>query len=316
MPPMAPLVAPRTAAPPRTPAAAQGPSEKFAGEWLGRSIRARRAIFIFSFGAFVVLLLLGIGLAIWSSANSQAERAEQERQVAAGNAERQKVVDKIRADQAKEEADNAHMREADISRIKSQSLNMGRPQRDEWIRSCVAKGTAGGCGQWQVDAMIAGAPEKERLRAERVSFAESVERAAREHGEDGTKVSGVPVGIISALVERDNLGLPMLELVPSTSLAEAKKDPDAARGKRVRVAGSIIEIRVSGGSAEGALMTDGMTVVRLYSTMSTSGVFDGGWASFVGVFVQEYDYPNVSGGVTRSYLLVGAFDIPENRQTR
>lgn len=122
--------------------------------------------------------------------------------------------------------------------------------------------------------------------------------------------------LLSNLVGDEEGGLPMLDLMPSTSLAEAKKDPHGSRGKVLKVSGNVIEIHraKNGDIFEGAIMTSGMSVVRFVTSLSTEGVFDGTWASFRGVFVQEYAYPNVSGGQTRSLLVVGAFDIPQNRR--
>lgn len=261
----------------------------------------------------VTLAILYVALRVRADNAAKAEQAQRDRELAAENAETDRRNEKIRADKAKEDAEKVRLRDSTTAQIKSDSSKMARPQRDEWIRACVEKGSEGGCHQWQVDAMIAGViDEKERLRAERVSFAEAAERTARTNGEDGSTKSVVPLGMIAGLVARPNLGLPMLDLVHGTTLADAKKDPDEARGKRIRVGGNIIEIHASGGGAEGALMTDGLTVVRFYTGMSTDGIYDGGWATFVGVFIQEYDYANVSGGETRSYLLAGAFDIAAN----
>jgi hypothetical protein len=55
-------------------------------------------------------------------------------------------------------------------------------------------------------------------------------------------------------------------------------------------------------------------IVRFVTSMSTNGLFDGSWARFVGMFVQIYAYPNVSGGETQALLSVGAFDLAENRR--
>jgi hypothetical protein len=104
----------------------------------------------------------------------------------------------------------------------------------------------------------------------------------------------------------------MLELLPATSIAAAMKDPDAARGSVLKASGTIVEIRTEAGVTSGSLATGGMTMIWFVTGMSTKDVYAQSWASFIGVFVPEYDYENVSGGQTKSLLLAGAFDLPEN----
>jgi hypothetical protein len=212
---------------------------------------------------------------------------------------------------AKEAADQA----AAKSRAKSTadtiatSAGLSTDRRLEWVRQCVEKL---GCKQWQVDAIIEGAPATERPRALRVSMAAAAEDIAKQ-ASDGETLSAAQGGVIAGMIARDDMGMPLLDAMVSGSLAEAKKDPASSRGKAMRVSGRIIEIRKSGELFDGAMATDGGTIVHFDTMMSTDGIFEGSYASFRGVFIQEYAYANVSGGQTRSLLLVGAFDIPANR---
>lgn len=189
------------------------------------------------------------------------------------------------------------------------SAAMPSETRDAWVRQCVQKL---GCKQWQVDAIIEGAPPSDQPRLTRISMAAAAEDLAKA-ASDGTQLSVAQAGPIAGLLARADVGLAALDLMSPTSLAEAKKDPAGARGKVLRVSGRIIEIRKTGDLFEGALATDNGSIVRFATMLSTAKLFEDSYATFRGVFVQEYDYPNVSGGQTRSLYLVGGFDIPENR---
>ena len=189
----------------------------------------------------------------------------------------------------------------------SAGLDSGR--RVEWVRQCVQKL---GCKQWQIDAIIEGAPVAERPQLLRVSMAAAAEDIAKQ-ASDGTTLSVAQAGTIAGMLGRDDVGMGMLDALPGSSLAEAKKDPVATRGKVLRVAGRILEIRKSNDLFEGALVTDNGSIVRFATMLSTVNLYEDSYATFRGVFVQEYDYPNVAGGQTRSTYLVGGFEIPENR---
>ncbi len=58
----------------------------------------------------------------------------------------------------------------------------------------------------------------------------------------------------------------------------------------------------------GTLMTDSMNAIYFVTPFDTGQIVEGSYASFRGIFAQEYDYPNVSGGETQAVALVGAFD--------
>ncbi len=276
------------------------------GAWLGGQAARHPAAAVF--GVLSTLAALFISYAIATSAHAKAEQEKDRRAVEDRAAEtRNEHVREEEARQAEVAAASARL--AKSAKTTEQSGAMNRSARDAWIRKCFA---VENCAQWMVDAMIDGAPEgNERVHAKRASFAASVEKIAREGGKDGSQVAGHAVAAIAVTTAREG-GLAMLDIVPRAQLADAKKDPESSRGKLVKAGGSIVEIHQKDGITEGALMTDGATVVHFFTSMATTGIYDGAWASFVGVFVQEYDYANVSGGQTRSYLLVGAFDLPQN----
>ncbi len=73
------------------------------------------------------------------------------------------------------------------------------------------------------------------------------------------------------------------------------------------MSGNVVEIHARSGVYEGAIMSDDGRVAHFVTPLDTDGIVSGSWAAFRGVFVQEYDYANVSGGQTQSMLLVGGF---------
>jgi hypothetical protein len=96
----------------------------------------------------------------------------------------------------------------------------------------------------------------------------------------------------------------------SANLAEAKKDSDATRGKRLEASGRVIEIRREKDIYFGSLLTPGGTVLTFVTPFTTDGVFANTQANLVGAYVQEYAYKNTGGGQTRSLLVVGLVQAP------
>jgi hypothetical protein len=103
-----------------------------------------------------------------------------------------------------------------------------------------------------------------------------------------------------------------------TSPALVRKDPDAERGKRACVRGTIVEIKVFrldfGRGYEGLLMTNDVQFVKFGAVGSTGTLVADSPARFCGVVTGEHAFANVSGGQTRTVLMVGMFDLPENRE--
>ena len=73
-------------------------------------------------------------------------------------------------------------------------------------------------------------------------------------------------------------------------------------------AGTVAQIHKEGDVFVGTLMTDDMRAIYFVTPFPTSQIQEDSWATFRGIFCQEYDYPNISGGETQAATLVGAFD--------
>lgn len=159
------------------------------------------------------------------------------------------------------------------------------------------------CGGVTLDELRTAASEKEATAIRKVWDIWSAHNIAKK-ATDG-QMDMVHVAIVNAGVS--SAGADMLDVLPKTSLAEADKDPSASRGSVANATGTVIEIRKEGPVFEGAIAADGH-IVRFITPFPTPGIIKGSRASFRGIFVQEYAYPNVSGGETRSLLLVGTFN--------
>lgn len=101
-----------------------------------------------------------------------------------------------------------------------------------------------------------------------------------------------------------------------TSLAMVKKDPSAARGKRVCYWGTVIQISKGYSDPvlyEGNFMTQGGGgVVNFLAAGSTGELVDNSAARICGVVTGIYAYSNVNGGQTQAVQVVGMFDLSEN----
>lgn len=102
-----------------------------------------------------------------------------------------------------------------------------------------------------------------------------------------------------------------------TTNALAKKDPDAARGKRLCTSGSIIEINVERDPALGKffiglLENGGGALYRFHAVHDTGNIVQSSWARFCGVVTGLFDYANSGGGTGHAVSIVGMFDLPSN----
>jgi hypothetical protein len=233
---------------------------------------------VFGFGAAGVVALGLVGVAI-----GVAHRNHQE------------------SEQAEAAASTAR-HEAELAQRRAEYAKVAPAQREQGVRDCVNRD---GCKQDVVDMIIASAPTpKERERLELVSFAVSAEKIAK-LGQDGTEMTATPIAFVSKVV-LDHPGV--LNVMPKATPGEARKDTDSARGKVVSVSGTVVDIHKSGQLFTGTFVRDEGSAVYFVTPLPTAGIEDGSWATFKGVFVQEYAYANVSGGQTRSLLLVGGFN--------
>lgn len=112
---------------------------------------------------------------------------------------------------------------------------------------------------------------------------------------------------------KQSYSLAVLKKMPQTSYKEATKDADAARGKILSLRGRVIQIsKVETGLYEGVMLQN-YDAVKYLALGSTEGIFEDSWAQFIGVFTQRYSYANAGGGTTHSVVVVGYFDVPQNR---
>ena len=101
-----------------------------------------------------------------------------------------------------------------------------------------------------------------------------------------------------------------------TSFKLVMKDSDAARQKRMCVSGSLIEI--SKGNDDPKIFTGGLVsnygdIYRFMAVGSTGELVAQSRARLCGVVVGQYAYANTIGGQAKSVMLVGMFDLPENK---
>ncbi len=103
-----------------------------------------------------------------------------------------------------------------------------------------------------------------------------------------------------------------------TSFALVHKDSDAARGKRMCVRGSLIQIsKESVGSSAvfiGLLMSGYTDLVHFVAVGGTGELVERSRTRLCGVVTGTYDYANSGGGTGHAINVVGMFDLPENRK--
>lgn len=102
-----------------------------------------------------------------------------------------------------------------------------------------------------------------------------------------------------------------------TTHALARKNIDDARGKKLCVSGSIIEITESkleqGRMSEGLIQSWAGNLFSFLGVGSSGAIVQGSSARFCGVVVDAFDYANSGGGTGHAIDVVGMFDLPENR---
>lgn len=102
-----------------------------------------------------------------------------------------------------------------------------------------------------------------------------------------------------------------------TSYSKVRKDPDAARGKRMCITGMVVQIQLVktdfGRIFIGLLMSDSMDLYRFLAVRSTGDLVGKSRGRICGVVTGTYDYHNSGGGTGHAVSLVGVFDLPENR---
>lgn len=105
-----------------------------------------------------------------------------------------------------------------------------------------------------------------------------------------------------------------------TTYALVQKDSEEARGKRLCVPGSVIQIEVDKGDQGkdyfGLLISGSGNIYRFYAVGSTGAIVEQTYARFCGVVTGKYEYSNSGGGTGHAVKLVGMFDLPENKPAK
>ncbi len=107
-----------------------------------------------------------------------------------------------------------------------------------------------------------------------------------------------------------------LKALPDSSKSLVMKDADEQRGKKICVAGRVIEIageKVGDQKVyEGGMFTGSGDIYRFIAVKSTGTLTEKSSGRFCGVVIGRQDYGNSVGGVAHAVFLVGMFDLPEN----
>lgn len=247
-------------------------------------------------GVSAVVCVVGVGAALL---RPKAHPIQVDREAAA----RQVEAERIRADFYAREAAEKRVAEEKRKQAVEALVKATPAQREATLRKCVAK-TDVECPPAAWEPIVDAATNiKERERLSAIAYAGYVDFDAK-RGVDGQAISQPTRAVVSSLIHG---GAGTLDELKKVGLLEAKKDKDAARGKVVSVSGTVVDIEKHGETFEGTLITDGGNAVYFVSPFETPGIFANTWASYRGVFVQEFAYSNVGGGTTRAMVLVGKF---------
>jgi hypothetical protein len=122
----------------------------------------------------------------------------------------------------------------------------------------------------------------------------------------GTEGSTLDPRVVGSVTEALRLGsVSTLGEVPTVTALAVARDPGAARGKVIAVAGRISSVRTDGPYSVGTLTTDAGPVyfVTPFAKPATAETI----ARFRGVFVQRYASADQAPGQPPSIVLVGAF---------
>lgn len=99
-----------------------------------------------------------------------------------------------------------------------------------------------------------------------------------------------------------------------TSFGKIKKDPDAARGRRMCIRGTVVQISKALGSMySGVFGTDDYNFVRYEAAGSTGELIERSRARLCGVVTGVLTYRSAGGRTIHAVHMVGMFDLPENR---
>ncbi len=102
-----------------------------------------------------------------------------------------------------------------------------------------------------------------------------------------------------------------------TTFALTLQDSDAARGQRLCVSGTIVQIDVQktpAGKVNVGLLSDSKLNLYYYLNVGSSGkLVAQSKARLCGVVTGKHDYANSAGGQGHAVTVVGMFDVKENK---
>jgi hypothetical protein len=250
-------------------------------------------------------------------------------------------ISKLKADLASAQIEISKLKADLAGKDKTIEALKSTPEQKYQALLDAAKGATGANAisavQKEAHAFIDGNPTSPLVKNVKTLLAELVvrEKAARQEEErqaavnaldniksalsgidDGSELGAAPIMKLAGLIEKEYT-LGVLKRMPSTNYKAAMKDADAERGRVMTVRGSVVQISKQAAAGltvyEGVLLTGGWDAIHYIAVGSTKEIYEKSQATFVGVFAQTYSYPNAGGGTTHSVVLVGYFEIAENK---
>ena len=135
----------------------------------------------------------------------------------------------------------------------------------------------------------------------------------------GDTTNNISVGAgMFAFWSADNLKWQDIQSLPKTTFPLVMKDPDLQRGKSICTSGSIIEIETERFKDKtfysGGLFSDSGDIYRFIAVKSTGDLVARSRGTICGIVTGRQSYQNSMGGVAHAVLLVGMFNLPENKK--
>jgi hypothetical protein len=166
--------------------------------------------------------------------------------------------------------------------------------------------TSGACDADTAASLVASAAEQKDGELIGSIVGATMAVLAPKQAKDGPVLSVGPISkAAEPLLANGKIGLRHL---PTCSRGEAMNDPVAQRGKVILASGQVAQIHRDGPVFVGTLVSEALKATHFVTPFDTGKIVEGTYGTFRGMFAQEYDYPNVSGGETQAVALVGAFD--------
>jgi hypothetical protein len=199
----------------------------------------------------------------------------------------------------------ASRRKTDAAEQLARYAAMSAPLRKDEARALAAQCALDvrSCDGASIENLVRTAADaRERDTLSGMMYAPMVIAAAK----GGTEGSTLDPRVVGSVTEALRLGsVSTLGEVPTVTALAVARDPGAARGKVIAVAGRISSVRTDGPYSVGTLTTDAGPVyfVTPFAKPATAETI----ARFRGVFVQRYASADQAPGQPPSIVLVGAF---------